>query len=79
MPDEGVVTAEATLQNRILPEEGREQVVAKTGETAQKTGEFHCASCDGVVHVTAGERIPSCPCGRNEFDERTGEPGNKNS
>jgi Zn finger protein HypA/HybF involved in hydrogenase expression len=52
-------------------------MVAKTGERAQKTGDFHCADCGATVHVQEGDRIPPCPCGKNEFASRTGEPGNK--
>lgn len=52
-------------------------MVAKTGEKAQKTGDFHCSSCSETVHVKEGDTIPPCPCGKNEFDSRTGEPGNK--
>jgi hypothetical protein len=55
----------------------RFDVVAKTGEKAQKTGNFHCSGCSETVHVEKGEEIPPCPCGKNEFDTRTGEPGNK--
>ena len=54
-------------------------MTAKTGERAQKTGDFHCVSCSETVHVTKGDKIPACPCGKNEFDSRTGEPGNKSS
>ncbi|HLM64015.1 MAG TPA: hypothetical protein VK306_06925 [Acidimicrobiales bacterium] len=52
-------------------------MTAKTGERAQETGDFHCASCNAKVHVTKGDKIPPCPCGKNEFNTRTGEPGNK--
>lgn len=52
-------------------------MVAKTGEKAQETGDFHCATCGETVHVKAGDTIPPCPCGKNEFDSRTGEPGNR--
>jgi predicted RNA-binding Zn-ribbon protein involved in translation (DUF1610 family) len=52
-------------------------VTAKTGERAQETGDFHCTSCGAKVHVTKGDKIPPCPCGKNEFDARTGEPGRK--
>jgi len=46
---------------------------AHTGERAQKTGTFHCARCRAKVHVVKGDRIPECPNGHREFDERTGE------
>jgi hypothetical protein len=52
-------------------------MAAHAGETAQKTGDFHCAKCDKKVHVTAGDKIPKCPNGHTEFETRTGEPGNK--
>ncbi len=52
-------------------------MTAKTGEVAEKTGDFHCSTCGETVHVTSGDKIPPCPCGKNEFDSRTGEPGNK--
>jgi hypothetical protein len=54
-----------------------ETVVAKAGEKAQKTGDFHCATCGEKVHVTEGDKIPKCPNGHTEFDTRTGEPGNR--
>jgi predicted RNA-binding Zn-ribbon protein involved in translation (DUF1610 family) len=54
-------------------------MTAKSGEKARETGDFHCASCDATVHVKKGDTIPSCPCGRNEFERRTNEPGNKSS
>jgi hypothetical protein len=49
---------------------------AHTGEKARETGTFHCAKCDGKVHVEKGETIPECPCGENTFDRRTNEPDN---
>lgn len=54
-------------------------MAAHAGETARETGDFHCHSCNEVVHVTKGKRIPECPNGHKTFDTRTGEPGNKNS
>jgi hypothetical protein len=50
-------------------------MVAKTGERAEQTGNFHCATCGAKVHVSKGERIPECPNGHRSFDRRTGEPG----
>lgn len=50
-------------------------MTAKAGERAQKTGDFHCATCGAKVHVTEGHQIPKCPNGHAEFDARTGEPG----
>jgi len=52
-------------------------MVAKAGETAQKTGDFHCAACGAKVHVNEGDKIPKCPNGHAEFETRTGEPGNR--
>jgi hypothetical protein len=52
---------------------------AHAGETAQETGDFHCQSCNAVVHVTKGHKIPECPNGHKIFDSRTGEPGRKAS
>lgn len=52
-------------------------MTAKTGEKAQKTGDFHCASCSEKVHVEEGDKIPSCPNGHKEFETRRNEPGNK--
>jgi hypothetical protein len=54
-------------------------MAAHAGETARKTGDFHCQSCGAVVHVTSGHKIPECPNGHKTFDERTGEPGNKST
>jgi hypothetical protein len=54
-------------------------MAAHAGETARETGDFHCQSCNAVVHVTKGKKIPECPKGHKTFDERTGEPGNKSS
>lgn len=54
-------------------------MAAHAGETARETGDFHCKSCNEVVHVTKGHKIPECPKGHKTFDERTGEPGNKKS
>ncbi len=50
---------------------------AKAGERAHKTGDFHCAQCGEVVHVTQGDEIPKCPNGHSEFDSRTNEPDTK--
>ncbi len=48
---------------------------AKTGETAQETGDFVCSKCRNKVHVTRGKKIPKCPqCGGATFDERRNEP-----
>ena len=52
-------------------------MTAKAGERARKTGTFHCAECDHTVRVQQGEKPPPCPCGRNEYDRRTDEPGTK--
>ena len=52
-------------------------MTARTGERAQKNRDYHFASCGEKVHVTKGDKIPACPCGKNEFDSRTGEPDNK--
>ena len=54
-------------------------MAAHAGETARETGDFHCQSCNAVVHVTKGKKIPECPKGHKTFDERAGEPGNKSS
>jgi hypothetical protein len=60
--------------------EGEEfTMAAHAGETARETGDFHCQSCNAVVHVTKGKKIPECPNGHKTFDTRTGEPGNKSS
>lgn len=52
-------------------------MTAKAGERARKTGTFHCASCDHTVRVQKGEKIPPCPCGKNEYDRRSDEPDTK--
>ncbi len=52
-------------------------MAAHAGETAQESGDFHCQSCNAVVHVTKGHKIPSCPKGHKTFDSRTGEPDKK--
>jgi hypothetical protein len=52
-------------------------MAAHAGEWAQKTGDFHCAKCDAVVHVTKGDKIPKCPNGHSEYESRTGEPDTK--
>lgn len=49
-------------------------MAAHAGEKAQETGDFHCHSCNAVVHVTKGKTIPECPNGHKTFDTRTGEP-----
>lgn len=54
-------------------------MAAHAGETAQETGDFHCQSCNAVVHVTKGKKISECPNGHKTYDDRTGEPGNKSS
>jgi hypothetical protein len=54
-------------------------MAAHAGETARETGDFHCQSCNAVVRVTKGKKIPECPNGHKTFDTRTGEPGNKSS
>ncbi len=50
---------------------------AYAGERASKTGDFHCATCGEVVHVTQGDEIPKCRNGHSEFERRTGEPHTK--
>jgi Zn finger protein HypA/HybF involved in hydrogenase expression len=52
---------------------------AHPGERARKTGTFHCKGCKHTVRLHQGDKIPSCPCGSNEYDERTDEPRNKSS
>jgi hypothetical protein len=52
-------------------------MAAHAGEKAQKTGDFHCATCSEKVHVKRGDKIPKCPNGHTEFETRTNEPGNK--
>jgi hypothetical protein len=52
-------------------------MTAKAGEKANKTGEFHCATCGEKVSVQEGHKIPKCPNGHTEFKSRTNEPGNK--
>jgi hypothetical protein len=54
-------------------------MAAHAGEKAQKTGDFHCATCSEKVHVQQGHTIPKCPNGHSEFKTRTKEPGNKSS
>ena len=50
---------------------------AHSGERAQKTGDFHCATCGEKVHVTQGDKIPKCPNGHTESNARTREPDTK--
>jgi hypothetical protein len=64
---------------QLMCEEEELLMAAHAGETARETGDFHCQSCNAVVHVTKGKKIPECPKGHKTFDERTGEPGNKSS
>ncbi|MEV6178070.1 hypothetical protein [Streptomyces sp. NPDC052015] len=52
-------------------------MTAKTGEKAQKTGDFYCAKCDEKVHVQQGDKIPTCPNGHKEFATRRNEPDTK--
>lgn len=69
-------------QSAVLPSIGAKGALfmaAHAGETAQETGDFHCQSCNAVVHVTKGKKIPECPNGHKTYDTRTGEPGNKSS
>ncbi|KAA6212300.1 alpha helical protein [Streptomyces albofaciens JCM 4342] len=51
-------------------------MTAKSGEKAQKTGDFYCTRCHEKVHVRQGEKIPPCPNGHKEFGARRNEPGN---
>lgn len=37
----------------------------------------NCAHCSEKVHVTQGDKIPSCPNGHMQFETRRNEPGNK--
>ena len=53
-------------------------MAAHAGETARETGDFHCQSCNAVVHVTKGHKIPECPKGHKTYETRTGEPDKKN-
>ena len=52
-------------------------MAAHAGEAAQETGDFHCQSCNAVVHVTKDKKIPECPNGHKTFNSRTGEPSHK--
>jgi Zn finger protein HypA/HybF involved in hydrogenase expression len=53
---------------------------AHAGETARETGDFRCARCHQLTHVTQGKKIPKCPnCGNETFDTRENEPGNKST
>lgn len=52
-------------------------MAAHAGERAEKTGDFHRATCGDTVHVTQGDKIPKCPNGHTEFESRTGEPDTK--
>ena len=52
-------------------------IAAHAGEAAQETGNFHCQSCNAVVHVTKDKKIPECPNGHKTFNSRTGEPSHK--
>lgn len=53
-------------------------MAAKTGEKAEKTGDFRCERCHKTTHVKAGDKIPKCPhCGNDSFDTRRNEPGNR--
>jgi hypothetical protein len=63
---------EARMRSSSLGQEGN--VVVKSGERAQKTGDFHCSSCGGKVHVTKGDKIPKCPNGHSQFGSRRNEP-----
>jgi hypothetical protein len=45
-------------------------MAAHSGEKAQKTGDFYCATCDKNVHVTQGDKIPKCPKGHSGFEAR---------
>lgn len=49
-------------------------MVARAGERAWKSGEFHCRDCDHKIYVKQGDELPDCPCGRNVYDLRTNEP-----
>lgn len=54
-------------------------MAANAGERAQETGDFRCEKCHQKVHVTKGDKIPTCPnCGNDTFDTRYHEPGNSN-
>jgi DNA-directed RNA polymerase subunit RPC12/RpoP len=52
-------------------------MAARTGERAQRTGVFHCATCGAKVRVKEGDKIPKCPNGHTTFDARTQEPGTR--
>lgn len=52
---------------------------ARPGERARRTATFYCQSCGHPVQVHKGERMPDCPCGASEYDERAGEPGDVSS
>lgn len=54
-------------------------MVAKAGEKARESGRFHCADCNHSVYVKEGDTLPPCPCGKNEYDRRSDEPGNRSS
>jgi hypothetical protein len=67
-------------KNLIPRMAGGDAMVAKSGETARRTGDFRCERCHERTHVTEGHRIPKCPkCGNVTFDTRENEPGNKPS
>lgn len=53
-------------------------MAAHAGETARRTGTFHCQRCDETVRVQQHHEIPKCPnCGGSTYDVRTDEPGHE--
>ncbi|UYQ66158.1 hypothetical protein [Streptomyces peucetius] len=52
-------------------------MTAHAGETARKTGDFYCATCDEKVHATEGDKILPCPNGHKAFETRRNEPDTK--
>ncbi len=52
-------------------------MAAYAGETARRTGLFHCGRCGAAVHVVEGAEIPPCPNGHTEYRKRMQDPGRK--
>lgn len=46
-------------------------MTVKTGQSAQKSCDYMCQGCDGMVHLNKGDKVPECPCGCKDFDEAT--------
>ena len=43
-------------------------MIVHAGDRARDPGVFRCPNCGYTILAEVGDRMPTCPCGRNEYD-----------